>query len=137
MIEVRGKKIRGRMYPWGVVEIENMEHNDFVRLKTMLVAHMQDLQEVTHETHYENYRSEKLGSQYKRFVLSIITRDDLINHMQFFRRETREVNNSADIMVQLDKDRMLREKEEELKKMQEMIAKMQADMQAQKNAIVN
>ncbi len=23
-------------------------------------THMQDLQEVTHETHYENYRSEKL-----------------------------------------------------------------------------
>jgi septin family protein len=27
---------------------------------------MQDLQEVTHEIHYENYRSEKLGSQYKK-----------------------------------------------------------------------
>lgn len=27
---------------------------------------MQDLQEVTHEVHYENYRSEKLGSQYNR-----------------------------------------------------------------------
>lgn len=24
---------------------------------------MQDLQEVTHEIHYENYRSEKLGSE--------------------------------------------------------------------------
>ena len=36
-IEVRGKKVRGRMYPWGVVEIENIEHNDFVRLKTMLM----------------------------------------------------------------------------------------------------
>lgn len=27
---------------------------------------MQDLQEVTHEVHYENYRSEKLGSQYRK-----------------------------------------------------------------------
>jgi septin family protein len=26
-------------------------------------AHMQDLQEVTHEIHYENFRSEKLGSE--------------------------------------------------------------------------
>ena len=23
IIEVRGKKVRGRMYPWGVVEVEN------------------------------------------------------------------------------------------------------------------
>ena len=36
-IEVRGKKVRGRLYPWGVVEIENMEHNDFVKLRTMLM----------------------------------------------------------------------------------------------------
>ena len=35
--EVRGKKVRGRLYPWGVVEIENMEHNDFVKLRTMLM----------------------------------------------------------------------------------------------------
>lgn len=36
-IEVRGKKVRGRCYPWGVVEIENIEHNDFVKLRTMLM----------------------------------------------------------------------------------------------------
>lgn len=62
-IEVRGKKVRGRCYPWGVIEIENIEHNDFIKLRSMLITHMQDLQEVTHEIHYENYRSEKLGSQ--------------------------------------------------------------------------
>lgn len=30
---------------------------------------MQDLQEVTHETHYENYRSDKLGSQKNKKLL--------------------------------------------------------------------
>lgn len=35
--EVKGKKVRGRVYPWGVVEIENIEHNDFVKLRTMLM----------------------------------------------------------------------------------------------------
>jgi len=25
-------------------------------------AHMQDLQEITHEVHYENYRSEKMAA---------------------------------------------------------------------------
>jgi septin family protein len=36
-IEVRGKKVRGRLYPWGVVEVENIEHNDFIKLRTMLM----------------------------------------------------------------------------------------------------
>uniref|UniRef100_A0A672P262 Zgc:63587 n=1 Tax=Sinocyclocheilus grahami TaxID=75366 RepID=A0A672P262_SINGR len=39
LIEVKGKKIRGRLYPWGVVEVENPEHNDFLKLRTMLVTH--------------------------------------------------------------------------------------------------
>lgn len=56
IVEIRGKKVRGRMYPWGIVEVENPEHCDFIKLRTMLVTHMQDLQEVTHEIHYENYR---------------------------------------------------------------------------------
>lgn len=55
---------------------------------------MQDLQEVTHEIHYENYRSDMLGSQYKRS------------------RENKVIMNGGDIMS--DKDRILKEKEEEV-----------------------
>ena len=44
MVEVKGKKIRGRQYPWGVIEVENPSHCDFVKLRTMLITHMQDLQ---------------------------------------------------------------------------------------------
>merc|ERR1711899_656166 len=56
------KKIRGRRYPWGVVDIENMEHCDFVPLRNMLIrTHLQDLKEVTNNVHYENYRCRKLA----------------------------------------------------------------------------
>lgn len=37
LIEAKGKKVRGRLYPWGVVEVENPEHNDFLKLRTMLM----------------------------------------------------------------------------------------------------
>lgn len=37
VIEVKGKKVRGRMYPWGVVEVENPDHCDFIKLRTMLM----------------------------------------------------------------------------------------------------
>lgn len=63
MVEVGGKKIRGRQYPWGVVEVENPNHCDFIKLRTMLITHMQDLQEVTHDVHYENYRSQRLARE--------------------------------------------------------------------------
>ena len=38
VIEVAGsRRVRGRMYPWGVVEVENPEHCDFVKLRAMLM----------------------------------------------------------------------------------------------------
>ena len=43
------------------MEVENPSHCDIVYLRTMLITHMQDLQEVTHDVHYENYRSQRLA----------------------------------------------------------------------------
>uniref|UniRef100_A0A4W5MRY6 Septin n=1 Tax=Hucho hucho TaxID=62062 RepID=A0A4W5MRY6_9TELE len=63
VIEVNGKKVRGRQYPWGVAEVENGEHCDFTVLRNMLIrTHMQDLKDVTNNVHYENYRSRKLAA---------------------------------------------------------------------------
>ncbi|XP_076047096.1 septin 7-like protein pnut isoform X3 [Oratosquilla oratoria] len=61
-IEVEGKKVRGRRYPWGVVEVENLEHCDFIPLRDMMIrTHMQDLKDVTNNVHYENFRCRKLA----------------------------------------------------------------------------
>jgi len=32
-----GKKVRGRKYPWGVIEVDNPDHCDFVKLRQMLI----------------------------------------------------------------------------------------------------
>jgi septin family protein len=32
-----GRRVRGRKYPWGVIEVDNEEHNDFVKLRQMLI----------------------------------------------------------------------------------------------------
>ena len=106
VLDIGGRKVRGRQvveeqinlfpfsvsccsiqYPWGVVDIENTEHSDFVFLKRFLIqTHMQvwkgwscldtfeftfpwqcnavacqDLKDVTHDVHYENYRLTCLG----------------------------------------------------------------------------
>jgi len=113
-LEVRGRKVRGRLYPWGVVEVENPEHCDFVKLRTMLITHMQDLQEVTQEVHYENYRSERLAKGAPPPTPNVAAKRTTYDE------KTGGLN---------DKDRMLAEKEVELKRMQEMLVAMQAKMQ--------
>lgn len=62
VIEQDGKKLRGRKYPWGIAEVENLEHCDFIALRNMVIrTHLQDLKEVTNNVHYENYRCRKLA----------------------------------------------------------------------------
>ncbi|KAK0427962.1 hypothetical protein QR680_010513 [Steinernema hermaphroditum] len=52
-----GRKLRVREYPWGVVEVENMGHNDFIALRDMIIRkNLVDLIEMTKNVHYENYR---------------------------------------------------------------------------------
>ncbi|KAH6607823.1 cell division control 3 [Trichoderma cornu-damae] len=56
-----GRKVRGREYPWGTIEVDNEEHCDFVKLRQMLIrTHMEELKEHTNNTLYENYRTDKL-----------------------------------------------------------------------------
>lgn len=39
-VEVDGKQVRGRKYPWGVIEVDNEEHCDFVKLRQMLIRYV-------------------------------------------------------------------------------------------------
>lgn len=58
-----GRTVRGRAYPWGVVEVDNEDHCDFVKLRQMLVrTYMEELREYTNDVLYENWRTEKLLS---------------------------------------------------------------------------
>ncbi|TRY54729.1 hypothetical protein DNTS_031255 [Danionella cerebrum] len=60
-VQIGNKMVRGRQYPWGVVQVENESHCDFVKLREMLIrVNMLDLREQTHERHYELYRRCKL-----------------------------------------------------------------------------
>jgi len=106
MVEVGGKKVRGRQYPWGIVDVENPDHCDFIKLRSMLISHMQDLQEVTHDVHYEQFRSEQLA---------------------------RGGGGGTPVKAgpEEQKDKILAEKDEELRRMQEMLAKMQQQIKQQ------
>ena len=47
LVERGGKLVRGRQYPWGLVEVENPDHCDFGYLRDLLNTFMGDLQEIT------------------------------------------------------------------------------------------
>ncbi|KAL1860089.1 Cell division control protein 11 [Paecilomyces lecythidis] len=62
ILEIGGKKVRARQYPWGLVEVENPRHSDFLAIRSALLhSHLADLKEITHDFLYENYRTEKLS----------------------------------------------------------------------------
>ncbi|NXS89927.1 SEPT4 protein, partial [Erpornis zantholeuca] len=123
VVEAKGRRVRGRLYPWGIVEVENPAHCDFVKLRTMLVrTHMQDLKDVTRETHYENYRTQCIQSM-TRMVVKERNRNKL----------TRESGTDFPIPVippvaDVETEKLIREKDEELRRMQEMLQKIQKQM---------
>jgi len=113
--EVKGKQVRGRLYPWGVVEIENPLHSDFILLREMLMCHMQDLQEVTHDVHYESFRA------------SILTQTPNQSYGTLPGKDRISMSNMSQIASQ-----ELEEKEAEILRMREMMRQMELQLKAVK-----
>ncbi|EGT39219.1 CBN-UNC-61 protein [Caenorhabditis brenneri] len=56
-----GQLVRARQYPWGIVEVENEQHCDFVKLREALLrTNVDEMRQRTHESLYENYRRDRL-----------------------------------------------------------------------------
>jgi septin 3/9/12 len=60
-IVVGGKSVRGRQNRWGVINVEDENHCEFVSLRNFLTrTHLQDLIETTSQIHYETFRAKQL-----------------------------------------------------------------------------
>jgi len=133
-----GKRVRGRQYPWGVVEVENPRHCDFTKLRVFLLGtHMQDLKDITKEVHYENYRAKYITERMSKRGNKesggggggAATTSRLLDE-----RRGRGVvgggakESAADFVDMVDPDSVIREKDEEIRRMQQMLAQMQNQM---------
>ncbi|KAG6850373.1 hypothetical protein H0H93_014327 [Arthromyces matolae] len=59
-----GRVVKGREYLWGVAEVENENHCDFKKLRSLLIrTHMLDLISTSEESHYENYRQQQMETR--------------------------------------------------------------------------
>ncbi|XP_033091733.1 septin-12 isoform X2 [Trachypithecus francoisi] len=62
---VNGRCVLGRKTNWGIIEVENMAHCEFPLLRDLLIrSHLQDLKDITHNVHYENYRVIRLNESH-------------------------------------------------------------------------
>lgn len=128
VIEINSKRFRGRKYPWGIAEVENMEHCDFVALRNMLIrTHMQDLKDVTNNVHYENYRCRKLASVTDGKPMRISNKNPLAQmeeerkeHEIKMKKMEQELEQVFEIKVK-EKMQKLRESESDLQKRHEQM----------------
>uniref|UniRef100_A0A7N4PX71 Septin 5 n=1 Tax=Sarcophilus harrisii TaxID=9305 RepID=A0A7N4PX71_SARHA len=118
VVEAKGQRVRGRLYPWGIVEVENQAHCDFVKLRNMLIrTHMHDLKDVTCDVHYENYRAHCIQQ-----MTSKLTQDSRIESpIPILPVPTPDT----------ETEKLIKMKDEELRRMQEMLQKMKQQMQDQ------
>ncbi|CED83071.1 probable cdc12-septin [Phaffia rhodozyma] len=59
-----GRVVKGREYLWGVAEVDNEDHCDFRKLRSLLIrTHMLDLISTTEDAHYENYRQSQMETR--------------------------------------------------------------------------
>ncbi|XP_016431895.1 septin-5-like [Sinocyclocheilus rhinocerous] len=118
IVEVKGQRVRGRLYPWGIVEVENQSHCDFVKLRNMLIrSHMHDLKDITCDVHYENYRAQCIQQ-----MTSKLTQDNRVESpIPILPLSTPDV----------ETEKLIKMKDEELRRMQEMLQKMQQQMHEQ------
>ena len=60
-IMINGRSVRGRQNRWGVINVEDESHCEFVALRNFLTrTHLQDLIETTSQIHYETFRAKQL-----------------------------------------------------------------------------
>ncbi|CAO3640576.1 unnamed protein product [Cunninghamella blakesleeana] len=145
--DVDGRRVRGRSYPWGVIEVDNEEHCDFVKLRQMLIrTHMEELKEYTNDVLYENYRTEKLhamGIQQDPSVFKEVNpvqkmEEERLAHEQKLAKMEAEMKAVFQAKVQ-EKESKLKMSEEELyarhKEMKEALEKQRLDLEEKKRRL--
>jgi len=142
-----GRHVRGRAYPWGVVEVDNEEHCDFVKLRQMLIrTYMEELREYTNDVLYENWRTEKLLSMgvvqdstvFKEVNPAVRNHEERVMHEAKLAKMEAEMKMVFQQKV-AEKEAKLKQSEEELyarhKEMKEALDKQRADLEEKRRRI--
>uniref|UniRef100_A0A7I4Y165 Septin n=1 Tax=Haemonchus contortus TaxID=6289 RepID=A0A7I4Y165_HAECO len=114
-----GVRVRARRYPWGIVEVENEQHCDFVKLREALIrTNVDALREKTHNVLYENYRRERLRSMH---MGDGDTGPKMVEKFTLKQKEYNDEFAVREVKIREDFQRSLEQKEAELRQREEAL----------------
>ncbi|EAS31299.3 septin-1 [Coccidioides immitis RS] len=136
VLEINGRKVRARQYPWGVVEVENQRHSDFLAVRSALLhSHLADLKEITHDFLYENYRTEKLSKSVEGGAAanhdSSMNPEDLASQSVRLKEEQLRREEEKLREIELKVQREINEKRQELLARESQLREIEARMREQ------
>ncbi|EEP78841.1 cell division control protein 11 [Uncinocarpus reesii 1704] len=136
VLEINGRKVRARQYPWGVVEVENQRHSDFLAIRSALLhSHLADLKEITHDFLYENYRTEKLSKSVEGGAAanqdSSMNPEDLASQSVRLKEEQLRREEEKLREIELKVQREINEKRQELLARESQLREIEARMREQ------
>ncbi|KAI1995395.1 Cell division control protein 11 [Ophidiomyces ophidiicola] len=136
VLEINGRKVRARQYPWGVVEVENQRHSDFLAIRSALLhSHLADLKEITHDFLYENYRTEKLSKSVEGGAAanqdSSMNPEDLASQSVRLKEEQLRREEEKLRKIELKVQREINEKRQELLARESQLREIEARMREQ------
>ncbi|KAL1957720.1 hypothetical protein VTO42DRAFT_5563 [Malbranchea cinnamomea] len=133
ILEINGRQVRARQYPWGVVEVENPRHSDFLAIRSALLhTHLADLKEITHDFLYENYRTEKLSRSVEGVNAdgdSTMNPEDLATQSVRLKEEQLRREEEKLREIELKVQREINEKRQELLARESQLREIEARMQ--------
>ncbi|TEB32994.1 septin [Coprinellus micaceus] len=115
-VEIDGQPVRARIYPWGIVEVDNPQHSDFTRLRgAILGSHLEDLKILTEDVLYETYRTEKLSRTVDTDDRdSQLLPEDLVNQSVILKEEQLRREEEKLREIELKMQRELNERRQQL-----------------------
>ncbi|KAF9462473.1 Septin-domain-containing protein [Collybia nuda] len=127
VIEIEGEPVRARIYPWGIAEVDNPQHSDFVRLRgAILGSHLGDLKSLTEDVLYETYRTEKLSRTVSDNRHSQVLPEDLANQSVRLKEEQLRRDEEKLREVELRVQREINEKRQELMAKEESLRNLES-----------
>ena len=131
VMKINGKKVRARKYRWGVAEVENEDHCDFIKLRKMLMnTNLRDILETCHNVHYFNYRLNKLRTLGR--PISILQSDEQFElEIDSVKKQFAEEMAKREAEMRGALLQKIKEKEANLREAEEALARKERDLMAE------
>lgn len=151
-VDVAGRSMPARVFPWGTMLVEDEEHSEFSALKQALIlVNMEDMREKTNNKFYEKYRRNRMielgyedaesyqemyEKQRKKFRQEMLRKEDRLRekYIEKVRAKDAEIKMLETAMIAKYNDLFAKHKEDE-KKIRREQKELESEMISYKNKL--